>query len=74
MLAAVSQRFRFLLQQAKLLKVMRRQADQVALASNGDLQGLPDPPGGVRSQPRAVADVEAIDGLHQATDGLLQEV
>ena len=74
MLAAVGEGLGFLLEQTQLLKVMRRQADQMALAGHRDLQGLPDPPGGVGRQAGAMADVEAVDGLHQAAHGFLQEV
>ena len=74
MFAAMSQSFGLLLQQAQLLKMVRRQADQVALASHRDLQRLPNPPGGVGGQPRAVADVETIDGLHQPADRFLEQV
>ena len=73
-LAAVGQGFGLLLQQAEFLEVVRRQADQVALAGDGDLQRLANPPGGVGGQAGAVADVEAVDGLHQAADGFLEEV
>ncbi len=73
-LAAVSQGFGFLLEQAEFLEVVRRQADQMALAGDRDLQGLTNPPGGVGGQAGAVADVEAIDGLHQAANGFLQQV
>ena len=47
-LAAVSQGFGFLLQQAEFLKMVRRQAYEVALPGHCDLQGLPNPPGGIR--------------------------
>ena len=73
-LAAVRQGFGFLLQEAEFLQVVRRQADQVALPGDGDLQRLANPPGGVGRQARAVADVEAVDGLHQAADRFLQKV
>ncbi len=53
---------------------MRRKAHKVALAGNGDLQGLPDPPGGIGRQTGAVADVKAIDGLHQTANRFLQQV
>src|SRR5262249_23441980 len=56
------------------LQVMRRQADEMALTSNGDLQGLANPPGRIRRQASAVADVEAVNGLHQTADGLLQQI
>ena len=46
----------------------------MALAGHGDLQRLPNPPGGVGRQAGAVADVEAVDRLHQAADGFLQKV
>ena len=65
---------RFLLQQAEFLQVVRRQADEVALAGDGDLQRLANPPRGVGRQAGAVADVEPVDGLHQAADGFLQQV
>src|SRR5579883_153395 len=51
-----------------------RQADQVALPGDGDLQGLANPPRRVGRQAGAVADVEAVDGLHQPADGFLQQV
>ena len=73
-LAAVGQGFGFLLKQAEFLQVVRRQADQVALAGDGDLQRLANPPGRIGRQAGAVADVEAVDGLHQAADGFLQQV
>ena len=73
-LAAVRQGFGLLLKEAEFLKVVRRQADQVALAGDRDLQRLANPPGGVRRESRAVADVEAVDRLHEAADGFLQEV
>ena len=73
-LAAVGQGFGFLLEQAEFLQVVRRQADQVALPGDRDLQRLPNPPGGVGGQAGAVADVEAVDGLHQAADGFLEQV
>ena len=73
-LAAVRQGLGFLLEQAEFLEVVRRQADQVALAGDGDLQRLPNPPGRIGGQPGAVADVEAVDGLHQAADGFLEQV
>ena len=57
MLAAMRQCLGLLLQEAQFLQVMRRQADQVALAGDGDLKRLPDPPGGVGGKARAVADV-----------------
>ncbi len=74
MLAAVGQGFGFLLEKPQLLQVVRRQADQVALAGDGNLQRLPDPPGGVRRQAGAVADVEAVNRLHQAAHRFLQQV
>ena len=73
-LAAVSQGFGFLLQKAEFLQVVRRQADQMALAGDRDLQRLANPPGRVGGEAGAVADVEAVDGLHQAADGFLQQV
>ena len=73
-LAAVGQGFGLLLQQAEFLQVVRRQADQVALAGDGDLQRLANPPGRVGRQAGAVADVEAVDRLHQAADGFLKQV
>ena len=73
-LAAVGEGFRLLLQKAQFLQVVRRQADQMALASHRDLQRLPNPPGRVGRQAGAVADVEAVDGLHQATHGFLEQV
>ena len=73
-LAAVRQGFGLLLKEAEFLKVVRRKADQVTLAGDRDLQRLANPPGGVGREPGAVADVEAVDRLHEATDGFLQEV
>src|SRR5262249_54955773 len=73
-LAAVGQGLRLLLKEAEFLEVVRRQADQVALAGDGDLERLADPPGRIGRQARAVADVKAVDGLHQATDSLLKQV
>ena len=73
-LAAVGQGLALLLEQAEFLEVVRRQADEVALAGDGDLERLADPPGRVGRQPGAVAHVEAVDGLHQAADGLLEQV
>ena len=73
-LAAVGQGLGFLLQQTELLQVVRRQADEMALAGHRDLQRLPNPPGRIGRQPCAVADVEAVDRLHQAADGLLKQV
>ena len=46
----------------------------MALPGDGDLQRLANPPGRVGGQPGAVADVEAVDGLHQAADGFLEQV
>ena len=54
--------------------MVRRQADQVALPRDGDLQRLPNPPSRVSCEPSAVADIEAVDGLHQPADRLLQEI
>ena len=73
-LAAVGQGFGLLLEQAEFLQVVRRQADQVALPGDGDLQRLANPPGRVGRQAGAVADVEAVDRLHQAADGFLEQV
>src|SRR5258708_11121765 len=46
----------------------------MALPGDRDLQGLPNPPGRVRRQAGAVADVKTVDGLHQAADRLLEQV
>ena len=59
---------------AKFLQMMRRQANQMALAGDGNLQRLADPPGGISCQAGAVADIEAVNRLHQAADRFLQEV
>lgn len=74
MLAAVGQGFRFLLQQTEFLQVMWAETHQMALASDRDLQRLANPPRGIRGQPRAVADVETINRLHQTTDRFLQQI
>ncbi len=63
-----------MLKQAEFLKVVRRQADQVTLTCDCDLQRLANPPGGVGRESSAVADVETVDRLHEAADGFLQEV
>ncbi len=72
MFSAVSEGFGFLLEEAKLLQVVGRQADKMTLASDGNLECLSNPPGGVGCKSSAVADVEAINGLHQPTNGLLE--
>src|SRR5262249_34709018 len=74
MLAAMSQRLGLLLQQAEFLQMVRRKADQVALAGHSDLKRLPNPPSGVGGEARAVADIKAIDGLHQSANGFLKKV
>ena len=74
MFAAVRQRFTFLLEQAEFLQVVRTEADEVALASDGDLQCLPNPPRRIGRQASAVAHVESINGLHQAAHGFLKEI
>ena len=74
MFAAVGQRFGFLLQQAQLLQMVRRQADQMALPSDGDLQRLANPPGRIGGQAGAVADVEAVDRLHQTANRFLKKI
>ena len=63
-----------LLQQAEFLQVVRGEADQVALAGDGDLQRLANPPRRVGGEAGAVAHVEAVDRLHQPADGFLQQV
>ncbi len=68
----MSQGLGFLLQETQLLKMMWRQTHQVALPGHGDLQRLPNPPGRICRQARAMADVETVDGLHEATDSFLQ--
>jgi len=73
-LATVCQGFGFLLQEAEFLKVVRRQAHEMALASNGDLERLANPPRGVGREAGAVRNVEAIDRLHQPTDGFLKKI
>ena len=70
----MGQRLRLLLQEAQLLKVVRRQAHEVALPRDRDLERLADPPRRVGRQTGAVADVEAVDRLHQAADRLLEQV
>jgi len=70
----VGQGLGFLLQQTEFLQVVRRQADEMALARHRDLQRLPNPPRRIRRQARAVTDIEAVDRLHQAADGFLQQV
>lgn len=72
--AAVRQGFGFLLEQAEFLEVVGGKADEVALACDRDLQRLTDPPSGVGRQACAMADVEAVDGLHKAADGFLEQV
>lgn len=74
MFPAVSQCFAFLLEQTEFLQVVRAETDEVALASDGDLQCLPNPPRRIRRQASAVAHVESINGLHQAADGFLKEI
>jgi len=73
-LAAVRQSLGLLLEKAEFLEVVRRQAHQVALPGDRDLQRLTNPPGGVGRQAGAMADVEAIDGLHQAAHRFLEQV
>src|SRR5262245_29917860 len=46
----------------------------MALPCDRDLQGLANPPGRVRRQTSAMADVETINRLHQTANGFLQEV
>ena len=46
----------------------------MALPSDGDLERLANPPCGVGRKAGAMADVEAVDRLHQTADGFLQEV
>src|SRR5690348_8652259 len=53
---------------------MRGEANEVALASYRNLQGLANPPGCIRRQACAVTDIEAVDGLHQPADGFLEEI
>jgi hypothetical protein len=73
-LAAVRQSFGFLLEQAELLKVVRAEAHQMALASHGDLQRLANPPCRIGGEPGTVRDVKTIDRLHQPADGFLQQI
>ena len=73
-LTTVGKGFGFLLKQAEFLQVVRAKANQVALAGDGNLQRLANPPRCIRCQPRAVAHVEAVDGLHEAANGFLQQV
>ena len=74
MLAAVSHGFGLLLEESQFLEVMRRQADEMALAGDGDLQRLPNPPGRVGCKAGAVTDVEAVNSLHEAADSFLQQI
>ncbi len=74
MFSAVGECFGFLLEEAEFLEVVRREADEMALAGNGDLECLSNPPGRVGGEPCAVADVKTIDGLHQSANGFLQQV
>src|SRR5436305_1424940 len=53
---------------------MRRQADEMTLASHRYLQRLANPPRCVGRQTSPVAHVKAIDGLHQTADGFLEQV
>src|SRR5438270_5006042 len=46
----------------------------MALASNRDLQRLADPPRRVSRQPSAMANVKTVDRLHEAANGLLEQV
>ena len=46
----------------------------MALPGYGDLQRLANPPGRIRGQAGAVADIEAINGLHQTANRLLQKI
>jgi hypothetical protein len=73
-LATVGERFALLLQEAKFLEVVRRQADQVALACDGNLERLANPPGCVGGEARTVAHIETVDCLHETADGLLQQI
>ena len=73
-LATVCQGFGFLLKQTEFLKVVRAQAHEMALACNGDLERLANPPCGVGREASAVRNVEAVDRLHQPTDGFLKKV
>src|SRR4051794_4249639 len=74
MLSAVRQSFGFLLEEPEFLQMVRAQADQVTLTSDGNLQRLANPPSGIGRQAGAMRNVEAIDGLHQTANGFLQEV
>ncbi len=74
MFAAVGKSFRLLLQLSEFLKVMRREAYQMALARDGDLQRLANPPSGICRQACAVAHVEAVDCLHQPAHRFLEQV
>src|SRR5205085_4648731 len=60
MLPAVRERLRFLLQETEFLQMVRREADQVALPCDRDLQRLADPPRRIGGKPRPVADVEPV--------------
>src|SRR5262245_39465075 len=74
MLTTVSQGLRFLLELSQLLKMMRRQAHQMALAGHGDLQRLPDPPRGISGESCAMAHIETVDGLHQSANRFLEQI
>lgn len=73
-LPTVGQSFGFLLEEAEFLQVVRAETDEVALASHGNLERLPNPPSRIGSEPRAVRHVKAVDRLHQPADGFLQKV
>src|SRR6516165_4874960 len=74
MLPAMRQCFGLLLQKAEFLQMMRRQTHEMALPSDGYLQSLTNPPGRIRSQARAVTDIEPVDRLHQAADCFLEKI
>ena len=73
-LAAVGEGFAFLLEQPEFLQVVGAEAHEVRLAGDGNLESLANPPGRVGRKSSAVADIEAIDRLHQAADSFLEEV
>lgn len=74
MLAAVCERFAFLLEQTELLQVVRAEADQVTLTRHRDLQRLANPPRGVSRKTGAVAHIESVNGLHETANRFLQQI
>ena len=74
MLATMCQCFRFLLEQAEFLKMVRAEADEVTLPSHGNLQRLPNPPSGISRQSSSMGYIKAIDRLHEPANGFLEQV